>query len=177
VFINKLEKSSTLPTARSRIMRRWLVFAFIALLALFAVPRCAAEDGLEIPNFKTMKIKELKAILADRGKECKGCAEKADFVAMAADVWSLPVIEKPAETEKPATPDLSDVDDERIKRMMDEMQNGPRATGDPERDALMKKLHASGIKFAGGDGMPLDQLRNLEKAMGGIKMKKQGDEL
>jgi hypothetical protein len=57
------------------------------------------------------------------------------------------------------------------------MQNGPRATGDPERDALMKKLHASGIKFAGGDGMPLDQLRNLEKAMGGIKMKKQGDEL
>ena len=103
-------------------MRRWLVFAFIALLALLAAPRCAAEDSLEIPNFKTMKIKELKAILADRGKECKGCAEKADFVAMAADVWSLPVIEKPAETEKPATPDLSDVDDERIKRMMDEMQ-------------------------------------------------------
>ena len=46
-------------------MRRWLVFAFIALLALFAVPQCAAEDD-EIPNFKTMKIKELKAILADR---------------------------------------------------------------------------------------------------------------
>ena len=64
-FLHILEKSSTLPTARSRIMRRWLVFAFIALLALFAVPQCAAEDD-EIPNFKTMKIKELKAILADR---------------------------------------------------------------------------------------------------------------
>ena len=122
---------------------------------------------------------DLKAILADRGQQCRGCAEKADYVAMAADVWSLPIVEKPAsgdETkEKPAEPDLNDADQERIRRMMDEMQNGPRPTGDPERDAILKKLHSSGIKFSGGEGMPLDQLRNLEKAMGNIKTKKQGD--
>ena len=159
-------------------MRGWLKFAFIALLALLATLQCRAEEH-EVPNFKTMKIKELKAILADRGRECKGCAEKADYVAMAADVWSLPIVEKPAsgdETkEKPAEPDLNDADQERIRRMMDEMQNGPRPTGDPERDAILKKLHSSGIKFSGGEGMPLDQLRNLEKAMGNIKTKKQGD--
>lgn len=158
-------------------MRGWLKFAFIALLALLATPRCRAEEH-EVPNFKTMKIKELKAILADRGQQCRGCAEKADYVAMAADVWSLPIVEKPAsgdETkEKPAEPDLNDADQERIRRMMDEMQNGPRPTGDPERDAILRKLHSSGIKFSGGDGMPLDQLRNLEKAMGNIKTKKQG---
>lgn len=154
----------------------WLKFAFIALLALLATPQCRADEH-EMPDFKTMKIKELKAILADRGRECRGCAEKADYVAMAADVWSLPIVEKPAsgdETkEKPAEPDLNDADQERIRRMMDEMQNGPRPTGDPERDAILRKLHSSGIKFSGGEGMPLDQLRNLEKAMGNIKTNKQ----
>ena len=33
----------------------------------------------------------------------------------------------------------------------------------------MKKLEASGIKFAGANNMPIDQLRNLEKTMSGIK--------
>merc|ERR1712216_1102834 len=112
----------------ARVMRGWLKFALIALLA---TPQCRADEH-EMPDFKTMKIKELKAILADRGRECRGCAEKADYVAMAADVWSLPIVEKPAsgdETkEKPATPDLDDADQERIRRMMDEMQNGPRPT-------------------------------------------------
>ena len=46
---------------------------------------------------------------------------------------------------------------------------GYQPTGDPERDAIMKKLEASGIKFAGANNMPIDQLRNLEKTMSGIK--------
>ena len=149
----------------ARVMRGWLKFAFIALLALLATPQCRAEEH-EMPDFKTMKIKELKAILADRGQECRGCAEKADYVAMAADVWSLPIVEKPAsgdETkEKPAEPDLNDADQERIRRMMDEMQNGPRPTGDPERDAistpparhqvLRRRGHAPGPAPEPGEG-------------------------
>ena len=121
-------------------------FAFIALLALLATPQCRAEEH-EMPNFKTMKIKELKAILADRGRECPEMCGEGGLRSDGCGRLVPPDRREPAsgdETkEKPAEPDLNDADQERIRRMMDEMQNGPRPTGDPERDAILKKLHSS----------------------------------
>jgi hypothetical protein len=31
-------------------------------------------------DFKKMRVKQLKRILADQGADCKGCSEKEDFV-------------------------------------------------------------------------------------------------
>ena len=31
-------------------------------------------------NFKKMRVKQLKGLLAERGQACRGCTEKADFV-------------------------------------------------------------------------------------------------
>ena len=52
-----------------------------------------------------MKVRELLAILADRGLECRGCAEKADYVAMARDNYHLPVVPKPEPAETETTAD------------------------------------------------------------------------
>jgi len=41
------------------------------------------------------------------------------------------------------------------------MNDGPAPTGDKERDAIMKRLHNEGLKFAGANDMPLEQLKNL----------------
>ncbi len=41
-----------------------------------------AEKQIDLTNvdLKTLKVKELKKILRDWGEECRGCAEKMDFV-------------------------------------------------------------------------------------------------
>lgn len=160
-----------------------LFIAFVALFALLAGAAPARADDTaedapasDVPDFSKMKVRELLTILADRGLECRGCAEKADYVAMARDNYHLSVVPKPEPAETETTADTgadkpfegkSKEDVDRILR--DLGMGGYQPTGDPERDAIMKKLEASGIKFAGANNMPIDQLRNLEKTMSGIK--------
>ena len=36
--------------------------------------------GLDKQDYTKLRVKQLRQILADRGVECKGCAEKEDFV-------------------------------------------------------------------------------------------------
>ena len=160
-----------------------LFIAYVALFALLAGAAPArAEDTAEdapasdVPDFSKMKVRELLAILEDRGLECRGCAEKADYVAMARDNYHLPVVPKPepAETETTANTGADKPFEGKSKEDVDRIlrdlgMGGYQPTGDPERDAIMKKLEASGIKFAGANNMPIDQLRNLEKTMSGIK--------
>lgn len=90
----------------------------------------AATETTEAPNFKTMRIKELRAILEERGVECRGCAEKADYVERAAEVYHLPV---KAKEESSAESDKPPVDGEEVERMMRQMKDGPEPTGDKER--------------------------------------------
>jgi hypothetical protein len=40
----------------------------------------AKTEGKTEDDFKGMRVKQLKQILADRGVECKGCSEKGEFV-------------------------------------------------------------------------------------------------
>ena len=37
-------------------------------------------DVPDVPDFSKMRVKQLRALLAERGVECKGCAEKSNFV-------------------------------------------------------------------------------------------------
>ena len=62
-------------------------------------------------EFSKLPIKKLRQFLKDRGIECKGCAEKSDFVTMAFENKDLPVEKKEFQpSEKPAE-DKKDVDD------------------------------------------------------------------
>jgi hypothetical protein len=143
------------------------------------------------PDFKKMKIKELRAILDDRGAVCRGCAEKADYVERAAEVWDLPIVDKTDEsdaddakttTRPPRQPHEPDVNldpeqqkrsDEEIEKLMAQMRGEQKPTGDPERDAILAKLRKNGLSFAGGmDTMPIEQLRNLADSLGNIKASK-----
>lgn len=45
----------------------------------------AKTEGLKSEDFKKMRVKQLKQILADRGVECKGCSEKDEFVKRVLD--------------------------------------------------------------------------------------------
>ena len=170
-----------LPDARAPFaMRRSSPLLILVLVALAAAPAlgdgdaAGSGDAADLPNFATMRVRELVAVLSDRGLECKGCAEKADYVAMARENYHLPVVPK---AEEPADARGDDVDaprEGRSKEEVDEMlrklgmSGGFEPSGDPERDALMKKLNANGIKFAGANNMPIDQLRNLADAMGNV---------
>eukprot|EP00937_MAST-01D_sp_MAST-1D-sp2_P006577 g6577.t1 len=45
---------------------------------------CEVKFALKVDpkkaNFKKMRVKQLKGLLAERGAECKGCTEKSDFI-------------------------------------------------------------------------------------------------
>ena len=77
-------------------MARWRALLLcVALVACAGVRTAVAEEADAAadapPEFAKLRVKELQAILAARGEECKGCSEKADLVAKAAEVWHLPV--------------------------------------------------------------------------------------
>ena len=81
-------------------MARWRALLLcVALVACAGVRTAVAEeaaadaaaDAGPPPDFAKLRVKELQAILAARGEECKGCSEKADLVARAAEVCHLPI--------------------------------------------------------------------------------------
>eukprot|EP01052_Picozoa_sp_SAG31_P006104 SAG31_NODE_277_length_18641_cov_21.357944_11_plen_309_part_00 len=45
-------------------------------------------------DFSTMKIKTLKKLLRERGQECTGCTERAEFESMVQDTIHLPKLKK-----------------------------------------------------------------------------------
>ena len=67
-------------------------------LLLMLLSAALASDSGEVPDFSKMRVKQLVALLAERGLECKGCAEKVDLVKMAEESWHLPL--KPATSEE-----------------------------------------------------------------------------
>ncbi len=161
-------------------LRSTALALFCAAACLAAGPASARAEDLadappdEVPDFAKLRIGALRQILDDRGLECRGCAEKADFVQMARDNYHLPVVEKPAETTRDSEPERgsgskpSDVDIDEMMRQMG-MQN--EDSGDPETDAILRKLRAKGINIAGKNGMAgmdIEQLRKLEQAMVGM---------
>ena len=90
--------STCAPTTAA--MARWRALLLcVALVACAGVRTAVAEeaaadaaaDAGPPPEFAKLRVKELQAILAARGEECKGCSEKADLVARAAEVWHLPI--------------------------------------------------------------------------------------
>lgn len=48
---------------------------------------------MEKKDLSKLRVKQLKSILADRGVECKGCAEKSEFIQMVQDTEHLASVE------------------------------------------------------------------------------------
>ena len=53
-------------------------------------------------------------------------------------------------------------------RMMAQMRGDFSHEKDPEKRKILSKLKASGMSFAGGSDMDIEQLRNMEKMMDGL---------
>lgn len=80
---------------------RTIATLVVCLLAL-NLARAEEEDAIAC---SAMKIKDLRELLARKGKVCEGCAEKSDFVAMcedAKDLDDVPEAERPAPVKKAA---------------------------------------------------------------------------
>ena len=171
---------ATEPSKNPMRLRTTALALLCAAACLAAGPACArAEDPAdaappgEVPDFAKLRIGALRQILDERGLECRGCAEKADYVQMARENYHLPAVERPADTKSDPEPERGsdsrpgDVD---VDEIMRQMGMGNEDSGDPETDAVLRKLRAKGISVAGKNGMAgmdLEQLRNLEQAMSG----------
>jgi len=62
-----------------------------------------------------------------------------------------------------------------MEDMMRQMKGDFSGEADPEKRRILEKLAKKGMSFGGGNNMDLEQLKNMEKMMDGIKMGKQGE--
>lgn len=165
-------------------MVAWSATGRRALLAVSVFALTLAAGAAEAPpDFSKMRIKQLRAVLDERGVECKACSEKADLVARAAEVWHLPVLppEPEPEATKRSVPGSAEPDADEINRILEQMGLGKNGGGsdDPEKAAVLKRLRAKGLNFAGGNTMTTEQLINLEESLSGFNTGRNGadDEL
>ena len=137
-------------------------------------------------DFSKMKVKELRALLKERGVECKGCGEKSHLVQRVQETIHLPVLPPPPPpppTEPPnGTPDLSNVnipgiDKEEMDRMMAEMRGDFSHVKDKRRRRALEKLKKSGMQVSGVANMDIEQLENLASVMGNVPSSHSDDDL
>ena len=133
----------------------------------------------ETRHLKQYRVSQLKAFLEERGTTCDACAEKYDWVNRVVDTWNWPRKEKIATDssktnadENEMTPEEKMAEDERLKRMMEELNGGKErdySGMDPKKASLLKKLQSKGLSFMGGESMDINQLEQLVNAMDGVK--------
>mmetsp|Transcript_15915 Transcript_15915/g.54308 ORF Transcript_15915/g.54308 Transcript_15915/m.54308 type:complete len:184 (+) Transcript_15915:35-586(+) len=126
----------------------------------------AAEGsaGSELPDFGSMRIKQLRAILDERGVECKACSEKADLVQRARETYHLPVRE-PLYTKEGAKVDPDIDSNPEVQRLLREMRGEHAPDPDPAKEAVLQRLRKRGLNFAGGNSMDLEALTKLEESL------------
>mmetsp|Transcript_28231 Transcript_28231/g.67812 ORF Transcript_28231/g.67812 Transcript_28231/m.67812 type:complete len:233 (-) Transcript_28231:99-797(-) len=130
-----------------------------------AKPKAAAPVDVEepaaqaeVPDFSKMKIKEIKKFLSDRGVKCKGCTEKAEFIEVAVEHASYPVLGKgggiPDELKDKAKPSPEEEDPEFDAKLSAEKQ---------QIAMMLQMLEAKGVdlgsigdKFKAGDLASID---------------------
>ena len=133
-------------------------------------------------DFSKLRVKELRALLKERGVECKGCGENAHLVQRVQETYHLPVLPPPPPPPPPppqdgGMPDLSKMnipgmDSGAMERMMAEMKGDFSHVKDKRRRRALEKLKKSGMQVSGVSDMDIDQLENLvgmmEGGMGGM---------
>jgi hypothetical protein len=115
---------------RFGIIQLLMLVAFLFVAAVSGVDGSAEIDSstkldsselLSIEELRSMPIKKLKSMLSSKGTDCKGCSEKADFVAKAFESQSLPDIEKSPVDTGDGNPSL---DQDKIDELMASLKSG-----------------------------------------------------
>ena len=118
-----------------------LFLLVLALVAFLAVATAQEDASVVAPptqeELAKMPVKKLRQFLAARGLECKGCAEKEDFVKMAFDNKDTP-LKQAAEPAAAAAAPEDDSPEAKQKK-------------DKEMEDLMASLRSSGL----GDGIKM----------------------
>ena len=102
------------------------------------------DDDASIPesiDFSKMRIKQLKKFLHERGLECKGCAEKTDYVKMAMANEHAPLVEKKRPDKEPKS-------------------GGSSYGGDAKMEDLLAQMEKMGMK---GNVFSKDDLEKMNK--------------
>jgi hypothetical protein len=78
-------------------MKLFLLFVALALCVALSVadnedvgPEATKAPGKSLEDFQKMTVKTLKGILKNKGLECKGCSEKAEFAAKVYESQDVP---------------------------------------------------------------------------------------
>jgi hypothetical protein len=118
----------------------------------------AGEQSLTVDEIKKMPVKKLKQFLAARGLECKGCAEKEDFVKMAFDNKDTPLAAKPEENAA-ASSSGEEPNPETKKKELDDLMASLRGSGLGDGIKMFTKDDFAGLspeqmaaKFGEGGG-------------------------
>jgi len=118
-----------------------LLLLVLALVAFLAVATAQEDASVVAPptqeELAKMPVKKLRQFLAARGLECKGCAEKEDFVKMAFDNKDTPLKQAAEPAAAAAAPEDDSPEAKRKK--------------DKEMEDLMASLRSSGL----GDGIKM----------------------
>ena len=110
-----------------------ITLLFLALLLLYTGPGAFGEDvddsNLTNDEIAKLPTKKLRTMLWQRGLECKGCTEKADFIQLLQDHITDPIIQGGSSSRSGSGSDTSD----------------GASVKDKELEDLMKKLEESGM--------------------------------
>jgi len=150
------------------------------LLSLLAVAWCADADAgagagaaplLTREELEKLRVPALKAMLSARGQACEGCAEKADFVALALATQALPTLAPPATPSAPPAPPPEDIDVEALMARFRRERGGGGARLQKIKARLARRgLDVSRLDLgglAGFDSLDDATLEKLLEAMAG----------
>ena len=136
-----------------------MLSALLLLLCVLAHLAAAQEDAVPTQEeLAKMPVKKLRQFLAARGLECKGCAEKEDFVKMAFANKDTPLKQA---AEPAATPEDDSPEAKRKKdKEMEDLMASLRGSGLGDGIKMFTKDDFAGLspeqmaeKFGGGGGM------------------------
>ena len=80
----------------------WLLLLFFMCLLTLNIVHC---EDLSLDEVRKLSIKQLKKNLSEIGLECKGCAEKDDYVKLFYDNQNLPKVIKDEESDAGSSSD------------------------------------------------------------------------
>ena len=117
---------------QSNLIMNVFLTLFLLVLSLFRVGFCDTqpEEQVTQEDMKKLPIKRLRQFLAARGLECRGCAEKDDYVKMAyenRDTPLAPIPEEPLPT--PPSNDEIEASRARKKKDMEDLMAGFKGSG------------------------------------------------
>ncbi len=107
----------------------------------------------EVPDWSTMRIKELKAFIAKKGTECLACSSKEDLIERANEVKDWPDVEE--------KPEQEEVDPDKMKDILNEL-----GSSEEKMQKLREELEKAGVdlsKLGNGKVFDKDDLAKMFK--------------